>query len=48
MACEVIVGGLPNVDGQASADHSYIEITSAEGEKSTEDVQCLFCGTKID
>lgn len=45
---EVMIAGMPN-NGEGDPDeHSYIEITHADGEKSLQDVQCLFCGTKID
>lgn len=46
--CEVMVQGLPDGPEQTPAAHSYIQITDADGEKRTTDVQCLFCGTKID
>lgn len=46
--CEVMIQGASNKEGQAPAEESAIEITDPDGEKTVMDVQCLFCGTKID
>lgn len=46
--CEVMIAGSSNNDDQAPAKQSFIEITDPDGEKSVQDVQCLFCGTQID
>lgn len=45
---EVFIKGLPNGDGQTSAENTEIVVTDANEDKQSQAVACLFCRKEIE